>query len=161
MEAYLVNWKCWALVFALLTAFPSVVCAADATTVISLNDAGVEALKVNNYPLAFEKFREALKLDPDYQLARNNLAIAYNNYGLKLHDNPKEALKQFHEALYLNHTNPMVANIDGIIKVMGKNPHSFEDRVILGDESKQSADYVGADVDNKSIQKNCSAFAAA
>jgi len=121
--------------------------AADATTVISLNNDGVNALKSNNYALAIEKFKAALKLDPGYQLARDNLAIAHNNYGLQLRNTPKEALKQFHEALYLNRSNPTtLQNVEGIIKIMGKDPHSFKDRVDLGDQARQppNPDFIGA-----------------
>lgn len=148
------NWKCCAAIVALLAACSSVVHAADVTTAKGLNHAGVEALNVSNYALAIEKFRASLKLDPGYQLARDNLSIAYNNYGLQLHNNPKEALRQFHEALYLNHSNPTtVANMNGILKMIGKNPHQFEDRVTLGDESKQSADFVGADLEYREALK--------
>jgi tetratricopeptide (TPR) repeat protein len=122
-------------------------CAADATTVTSLNNDGVNALKVNNYAVAIEKFKAALKLDPDSQLARDNLAIAHNNYGLQLRNDPKAALKQFHEALYLNRSNPTtLVDVEGIIKIMGKDPHRFKDRVELGDQARQpaNADFIGA-----------------
>ena len=121
--------------------------AADATQVIGLNNEGVAALKVNNYALAIQKFEAALKLDPGYQMARDNLAIAHNNFGLQLRNNPKEALKQFHMALYLNRTNPVtISNVEGIIKIMGKNPHSFQDRVDLGKQARTASppDFIGA-----------------
>ena len=113
--------------------------------VILLNNSGVMALKANNYPLAFENFKAALKIDPKYQLARDNLPIAHNMYGLQLLGKPKEALKEFHEALYLFPTNPVtLKNMEMAIKLMGKDPHLFEDRVVLGDEAKSAADYIGA-----------------
>ncbi len=117
---------------------------------IALNNEGVKALQAENYQLAIQKFREALKIDPKhpYGLAKENLAIAYNNYGLKLQDNPKEAIKQFHQALILNPTNPTtLANLDAIISIMNKNPRAFKDRVELGDQSRLSGDLVGAAIE--------------
>jgi tetratricopeptide (TPR) repeat protein len=118
---------------------------ADAGQVIALNNDGVKALNTGNFQQAIFKFEAALKLDPNYQMARDNLAIAHNNYGLQLRNNPKEALKQFHMALYLNRTNATtMQNVEGIIRMMGKNPRSFKDRVQLGDEARLSGDFVGA-----------------
>jgi len=70
--------------------------------VIEINNEGVKALNAGNIQLALQKFAQALKVDPNYQLARDNLAIAHNNYGLQLQNNPKAAIKEFHQALYLN-----------------------------------------------------------
>ncbi len=112
---------------------------------ISLNNEGVQALTSNNAQLAIEKFEQALKIDPGYQLARDNLAIAHNNYGLQLRANPKAALKEFHQAMYLSPTNATTkSNLDGIIRIMGKDPRSFDDRVALGEESRRSGDFIGA-----------------
>jgi TonB family protein len=144
-----VNWKRWILLIVFFAAgCPLAVYAADATPAMDLNNDGVIALKEGNYPLALQKFKGALKLDPDYQLARDNMAIAHNNYGLQLRSTPKEALKQFHQALYLNSGNPTtVANIDRTIKAIGKDPRLFKDRVALGDEAKLSGDFIGAIVE--------------
>lgn len=125
--------------------FPANMAWADSSQVIGLNNDGVKALNASNYPLAIQKFEAALKLDPNYKLARDNLAIAHNNYGLGLRANPAEALKQFHQALYLNQTNATtMQNVEGIIRMMGKNPQSFADRVALGDQARLGADFVGA-----------------
>lgn len=118
---------------------------ADQGQIINLNNEGVKALNASNFQAAISAFEGALKLDPTYKLARQNLAIAHNNYGLQLRNNPKEALKQFHKALYLDLTNTTtMANVEGIIKMMGKNPKSFADRVELGDQARASADFIGA-----------------
>ena len=121
---------------------------ADQSQVLSLNNEGVKALNASNYQLAIAKFEEALKQDPNYELARDNLAIAYNNYGLQLRGQPKEALKQFHKSRYLNPSNPTTSqDIEGLIRMMGKNPRSFQDRVDLGDQAQLSGDLVGAIVE--------------
>src|SRR6185437_3930872 len=127
---------------------------ADSSQVIGLNNDGVKALNSSNYQLAIQKFEAALKLDPNYKLARDNLAIAHNNYGLQLRNTPAEALKQFHQALYLNMSNATtMQNVDGIIKMMGKDPHSFADRVALGDQARLAADFVGAIIEYSAALK--------
>jgi len=118
---------------------------ADSAAVISLNNDGVKALNSSNFQFAITKFEAALKIDPSYTLARQNLAIAHNNYGLQLRNQPKEALKQFHMALYLDRSNATtLQNVNGIIGMLGKNPKDFKDRVALGDESRLSGDFIGA-----------------
>jgi len=118
---------------------------ADNNQVIELNNDGVRALNSGNVQLAMQKFEQALKLDPTYQLARDNLAIAHNNSGLQLRNNPKAAIKEFHQAIYLNPNNSTTqSNLAGIISMMNKNPHSFTDRVQLGDDARHSGDIIGA-----------------
>ena len=118
---------------------------ADSNQVIELNNDGVRALNSSNVQLAIQKFEQALKLDPNYQLARENLAIAHNNNGLQLRNNPKAAIKEFHQAIYLNPKNTTTqSNLSGIISMMGKHPNSFADRVQLGDDARHSGDMIGA-----------------
>ncbi len=118
---------------------------ADSDQLIPLNNEAVQALNAGNAQLAIQKFEQALKIDPNYQLAKDNLAIAHNNYGLQLRSNPKAALKEFHQALYLSPSNSVTkSNIDGIIRMMGKDPKSFDVRVALGEEARRGGDFVGA-----------------
>ena len=125
--------------------FPANMAWADSSQVIGLNNDGVKALNASQYQLAIQKFEAALKLDPTYKLARDNLAIAHNNFGLQQRSNPAEALKQFHQALYLNMSNATtLQNVEGIIRMMGKDPRSYADRVALGDQARLAADFVGA-----------------
>lgn len=117
----------------------------DPDQVVRLNNDGVNALNAGNFPLAIQRFNEALKVDPNYKLAKDNLAITYNNYGLQLRNNPKEALKQFHQSLFLNRNNATTRqNLDGIVRIMGRNPGDFKDRVELGDQARLSGDFTGA-----------------
>ncbi len=118
---------------------------AASTQVVEFNNEGVKALNAGNFQLAITKFEAALRGDPGYGLAKENLAIAYNNYGLQLQNNPKEAIKQFHKALFLNPNNATtVSNLDGIITLMRKNPRSFKDRVELGDQARLGGDFQGS-----------------
>jgi len=117
--------------------------------VIELNNEGVRALAAQNFKLAIEKFEASLKRDPSYDRARANLAIAYNNYGLYASKSSNtEALKYFHKAYSLDPTNKTTKdNIDGILRIMGKNPGNFKDRVDLGDAARKTADFDGAAVE--------------
>lgn len=138
------------LIVALVYAPPNMVQPADAqdSQVVTLNNDGVRALTSSNFKLAIEKFEAALKLDGTYKLARSNLAIAYNNYGLQLRSDPKQAIKMFHKALMLDPTNATTRqNVDGIIRMMGKDPRDFEDRVDLGDQARKGGDFTGAIVE--------------
>lgn len=117
-------------------------------SVVTLNNDGVRALTSSNFKLAIEKFEAALKIDGTYKLARSNLAIAYNNYGLQLRNDPKQAIKMFHKALMLDPANATTRqNVDGIIRMMGKDPKDFEDRVDLGDQARKGGDFTGAIVE--------------
>lgn len=49
-----------------------------------LNNEGAQALKVGDVQLAIEKFKKALLVDPEYAIARDNLALAYTAYGSNL-----------------------------------------------------------------------------
>jgi len=122
--------------------------AAQLSLAVELNNAGVRWLNAGYFESAIEQFEAALRVDPSYSVARENLAIAYNNYGLRLKDKPKEAIKQFHRALFCNPDNATTKeNLEGIIRLMGKNPQSFDDRVALGEEAQATADLKGASIE--------------
>lgn len=127
---------------------------ATSSRVIELNNAGVRALNQQNFTEAIRQFEAALKLDSSYELARKNLAIAYNNYGLQLQKNPMQALKQFHKALVLDPSNQTTQqNVSGIIRFLNRDPNKFEDRVDLGDQSRKSGDFTGAVVEYQAALK--------
>jgi tetratricopeptide (TPR) repeat protein len=56
----------------------------------SVNNEGVELMSSHAYAQAIEKFETALKIDPEYETAKENLSNAYNNYALDLINNGKE-----------------------------------------------------------------------
>lgn len=116
--------------------------------VVLLNNNAVVAIADNNYETAIKKLEEALKIDPTYQQARTNLAIAYNNYGLQLKDRPDEAIKVFHKAFALDPANEKTKiNLDTIIQYMGKNPKVFKDRLDLGNKALNQGDRLGARIE--------------
>lgn len=116
--------------------------------VVLLNNNAVVAIADNNYETAIKKLEEALKIDPTYQQARTNLAIAYNNYGLQLKDRPDDAIKVFHKAFALDPQNEKTrVNLDTIIQYMGKNPKVFKDRLDLGNKALNQGDRLGARIE--------------
>jgi len=111
-----------------------------------LNNDGVKALNAGNFQLAIAKFEEALKAEPGYTFARDNLGIAYNNYALKLP--PAQAIKQFHKALAMNPGNATTQqNLDQVVQALGKNPRSYKDRLELGKAARVAGDFDGAIVE--------------
>jgi tetratricopeptide (TPR) repeat protein len=117
---------------------------AKQTKMIALNNEGVQALDEKRWQLAMSKFAEALSLNPEYDLARENLALAHHNYGLTLiSTQPSEALKEFYDSLYLRLSMKVIRKeistseaISSILINMGKDPKSFAVRVQLGDDAK-------------------------
>lgn len=127
---------------------------AAGSDVVALNNDGVKALNAGDYPTAIQKFETAIKLDPSYNLARENLGITYNNYGLSLQNSPSQAIVQFHKAMFLDPTNATTsANLDGIIGMLHKNPNSFKNRVDLGDQARLAGDFIGAIVEYRAALK--------
>ena len=63
---------------------PKVKKGGDSTDKNSINNEGVELMSTHAYAQAIEKFEAALKLDPNYDVAKENLSRAYNNYAVEL-----------------------------------------------------------------------------
>lgn len=119
-----------------------------AEALYKLVNLGVVSMNAGNYKTAISKLEEAIALAPDHSIARQNLAIAYNNYGLTLKDKPGEALKIYHKAVFLNPESAETgSNLEAIITMLGKNPAAFEDRVKLGDSAAREGDKIGAKVE--------------
>lgn len=126
----------------------------DQAALVQLNNEAVQAINQKNYQLAIEKLEQAMKIDPNYKKARENLAIAYNNYGLVFQNNPPEAIKYFHRAAMLDPNNPTtIGNLGGIIQKMGKNPRDFATRVAMGKACQAAADFPGAIVEFREAVK--------
>ncbi len=112
--------------------------------VVQLNNDGVNALKSSNYGLAVQKFLECLKNDPTYKLAKENLAICFNNWGISLQNNPAQAIEKFHKSLFYSPDNATaIQNLDVTIQNMGKDPRNFKDRVELGKKARLAGDLEG------------------
>jgi len=121
---------------------------ADPEMLKQLNNEGVKALGAGNYLLAIEKLEKALSLNSNYERAKTNLAVAYNNYGLVFQNNPTQAIVYFHKACLLDPNSvTSTTNLGGIIQKMGKNPRDFATRVALGDTARKAGDFIGAIVE--------------
>lgn len=116
--------------------------------VVRLSNEGVSALRDNNWALAIQKFQECLKLEPNYKLPRQNMGTCYNNWGTQLLNKPQQAIEKFHKAVFYDPSNPVtVQNLQGIIRALGKDPKSFNDRLTLGKQARLAGDFEGATVE--------------
>lgn len=70
---------------------------------IELNNQGVQALSAGRESDAIAKLSESCDLDPDYELARENLAIAFNNRGIAFYKRKdyRSANADFEKSLFL------------------------------------------------------------
>lgn len=125
---------------------------ADATNpekakVIRYNNDGVRLLKVNNFTGATDKFMEALKIDPSYKLARDNLAIAYNNQGIHSKDQ-HEALRYFHMAMLIGQdeetTRTTEQNLRTLRATLYKDTKTFDGLVKVARDCFKHDDQAGA-----------------
>lgn len=111
-----------------------------------LNNNGVHALTAGDFQGAIQFFEQALKIEPGYSYARDNLAIAYNNLALKLP--PSQAIKYFHKAMAISPNNATTAtNLESVLVSMKLDPHSFKDRLELGKQCRLQSDFDGAIVE--------------
>lgn len=127
---------------------------ADRENAVQLNNVGVQRLKSLDYAGAIQKFVECLKVYPEYRLAKENMAICYNNWGISLKETPAEAIGKFRKSLYFATDNPISwQNLDVTIKTLGKNPNSPEDRIHLGKQCLAAGDLEGATIEFASALK--------
>jgi TonB family protein len=139
-------WTC-SLVTAFLIIRPAF--ALDNTAAIKLNNEGVKALNAGDTKSAIEKLEAAIREDPNYRLARDNLGLVHNNYALKLvNSDPQQAMKHFHAALFYSPQNvTTISNLEATIRTLGKDPKLFSDRVQLGDKALSEKDFISARVE--------------
>lgn len=123
-------------------------------SIMDLNNQGVRFINSRDYPNAITCFKQALLADPEYKLARDNLAIAHNNFGLTLRNKPPAALKQFLLAQFINPKNLTTAlNVEGVIRLMGKDPDSNTDRLMLVEQARSDNDPISVFMNLFAIRK--------
>ncbi|MBX3137936.1 signal peptidase I, partial [Candidatus Obscuribacterales bacterium] len=106
-----------------------------ATEKVAINDDGVRALESGEYTKAIHLFKSALAIDNNFELARDNLSIAYNNFAIKSAGKPEVALDSLHKALFIDPDNELTKkNLAGILKRMGKDAANYDDRFALAED---------------------------
>ncbi len=125
-----------------------------ATEKIAINDDGVRALEKGEYTKAIHLFKSALAIDNNFELARDNLSIAYNNFAIQSAGKPAIALDSLHKALFLDPDNELTKkNLAGILKRMGKDASKFEDRVALAEDALKHKKAISALVEYRAAVK--------
>ena len=115
---------------------------------VATNNVCVGLISKGKTEEAIDLLEPLVKQNPDYGLARDNLAIAYNNQALKQVDNPKEALDSLRRSYCLSPKEVKTTeNINDLLKVLHKQPASFEDRATLGDAQNAQGCLYGAYVE--------------
>lgn len=118
----------------------------DTNTAARLNNEGVKLLVAKNYPGAIMLFQDAMKADSSYRLARQNIAIAYNNLGLSL--SAKESVDAFHKSLFFEpNNNTTVTNLTQVQHTLGEHVDTAADRSNEAQHCLALKDYVGAVVE--------------
>lgn len=120
---------------------------------IRLNNKGVAALNKRKWNKAARIFKSALRINPNYFIARKNLAIAYSNIALASQSKPTKSVEYFHKAIFIDPANETsVEKFDSVLREMNRNPESFKDRLELGNIAQKSDDLIGAFVEYKTAQ---------
>lgn len=105
---------------------------------INLNNQGVNRLNKGGIDEAIDLLKEALKISPNYEMARSNLSIAYNQKAQKLAaigDNDA-ALHLLQKARFHSpNSQTGFENENHMLKVLGYDPDSVSDRVNLANDA--------------------------
>lgn len=131
-----------------LVSTPTLAKDAKRDTVVQCNNDGVNHLKKEEFDKAAAKFIEALTLAPSYSLARSNLGIAYNNWGLSVvKKDPRLALKYFHLAVWFSSEKEKgisSQNLEFARTEIYKNTKSFDALVTIARDCAKRGDHAGA-----------------
>lgn len=113
-----------------------------------LNNEGIDLMKAKDLNAAIAKLKEALAVDPEYAFAKENLAVAYNNYAITLP--AKESVVYLHRALFIwPKDGPARKNLNSALQSLGVKPESFDDRVKSASEYAQAGNFTSAVIEAK------------
>lgn len=118
----------------------------DRDRAIILNNDGVKALDVGNFGLAIQRFEEALKVSPGYDIARANLTCVRSEFKKNL-DNESMMAELRTEIFFHFPDQANRGKLEMLIKLSGRDPKSFEDRITMAQECQNKANYIGAYVE--------------
>ncbi len=125
-----------------------------ATEKVAINDDGVRALESGEYTKAIHLFKSALAIDNNFELARDNLSIAYNNFAIKSAGKPEVALDSLHKALFIDPDNELTKkNLAGILKRIGKDATNYDDRISLAEDAEKHGKTISALVEYRAAVK--------
>ncbi|MCA9802570.1 MAG: tetratricopeptide repeat protein [Cyanobacteria bacterium HKST-UBA02] len=121
----------------------------DEKELANINNKAAEAIKAGKFEKAVKLLEPLAKKNPDYEMARQNLTIAFNNYGLELaRTSAVDSMEKFRQALFYSPTERTARrNLNAVIKELGKNPASYEDRLTMGTEEFKKSSYQTAFVE--------------
>jgi Flp pilus assembly protein TadD len=121
---------------------------------MDLNYEAILALQDRQPKDAIMTLNQAMEVDPGCLLTLENLAVAFNNMAIDTCNQPKAALKAFHQALALAPASAIVRdNTNAMLMRMGKDPSSFKTRLAMARECLERADYLGALVEYREAQR--------
>ncbi|MBX3153809.1 matrixin family metalloprotease [Candidatus Obscuribacterales bacterium] len=109
--------------------------------------AGTRAVFAGQYRESISKLEDALRINPDLELAKSNLAVAANNLALQTKDE-KERVNLLHKAIFWN--PGMEAgrqNLNSIVETLGTNPTDPAARVLFANKLEKENDLLGACVE--------------
>lgn len=112
--------------------------------VVKLVNEGVRLHKSKDFIGALKAFEEALSLEPDNVIVRQNISIAHNNYGKFLVERTdyEKALREFRLAIYFDPTNKTAdANLDALLNQKGVKANDPQTRSQLGDKLRADASF--------------------
>ncbi len=112
--------------------------------IVRLVNEGVKLHKNKDYLGALKYFEEALRIEPNNVIVRQNISVAHNNYGKYLSDRTDydKALKEFRWAIYLDPKNQTAqANLDALLKQKGVKADDPQARAQLGDKLRADANF--------------------
>jgi hypothetical protein len=100
---------------------------------------------------AEEDYKIGKKIEADNQAFKQNFAANSRKSAERMMDRmPAAALTFIHTAVYMDPDDEASqADLQEILKALGKNPHSFSDRVAVGDQCNAKGDMHGAVVEYK------------
>ena len=123
--------------------------------VIKLVNEGVRLHKSKDFIGALKAFEEALSLEPNNAIVRQNISIAHNNYGKFLVERTdyEKAIREFRLAIYFDSTNKTAdANLDALLNERGVKANDPQTRSQLGDKLRADANFELALVEYQKAQ---------
>lgn len=112
--------------------------------VVRLVNEGIELHKNRDFEGALRLFQEALGVEPNNTLVRENLSIAHNNYGKFLADRTDydKAAKEFRLAIYFDPKNKTADdNLDALLSQRGIKASDPQARTQIGDKLRSEAEF--------------------